>query len=129
MIPRSNECRNYTSKGEQSGRDAAQSLGTATNLRSEVASKQAEIDSIVRNFQELSRLNATSLRQLQQKLQENEQRFNSSNVKTMVASLRTDYANQQAVLQSLRVTIARLRNEIAETKRTVDELSTLRSCS
>lgn len=128
VLPRSNECRNYTLQGEQSSRDATQSLNAATSLRNEVAAKQAEIDSIVRNFQELSKLNATSLQQIQQALQQNRQRFNSSNVKTMVTSLRTDYANQQVILQSYRDTIARLRVEIVEMKRTVDELSTLQGC-
>ena len=128
VLPRSNECRNYTFQGVQTSRDAAQSLNAAASLHNEVAAKQAEIDNIIRNFQELSQLNASSLQQLQQTLQQNRERFNSSNVKTMVASLRTGYTSQQVVLQSYRDTIARLRVEIAEMKRIVDELSTLQSC-
>ena len=105
-----------------------QSLTSATSVRNEVITKQVEIDNIINSFQALSGLNATSLRQLQQALQSNRQRFNSSNVKTMVASLRNDYASQQVVLQSFRATIARLRLEVASTKRTVDSLSTLQGC-
>ena len=127
--PRSNECKNYASQGQQSVSGATQSLIGATNLTNEVNARQVELDSVVRSFQELSRLNVTSLRLLQQTLRENRQRFNASNVKTMVASLRVDYANQQSVLQRYRDTITRLRTEIADVKGAVDQISTLQGCS
>ena len=127
--PRASECRNYTSQGRLSQRSATQSFAAAANLSNEVKAKQADVETVVHSFQELSRLNATSLRQLQQKLVANLQRFTASNVKTMVSSLRADYASQKTALQAYRSTITRLRSEIAGVKRTVNEISFLQGCT
>lgn len=127
--PRANECRNYTSQAQASKSDAAQSLAAATNLSNEASTRQAALNNVVQSFQRLSTLDSTSLQSLQRTLQQNRERFNASNVKTMLISLQEVYRNQQAVLQGQRATISRLRTEIAETKRAIDDLSTLQGCS
>ena len=127
--PRSNECLNYSTNAKLSLANANQARLSAANVTAEVEAKQGDLNKIIQDFQRLTRLNATSLLLLQQTLRQNRANLGASNVKTMVAQLRDSYASQQRSITEYKVTITRLRAEIADTKRLVDEIATLQGCS
>ena len=127
--PRSSECKIYTATANNSLNNANKSMQIARNMSSEVTARQASLNKLIQDFQQISFLNTTSLRQLQNTLRQQRANFDASNVKVMVSQLRTTFLIQQSSVQQYRLKVSQLRTGIADVKDTIRSIATLNGCS
>ncbi len=126
--PSLNTCKNITVNAKNASTDAKLAKEAAKNASDKVAATQRIVNQTMDNFQKIDLLNATSLRQLQNTLAQHRANFTTSNVKAMVAQLRTVFLQQQSSVEQYRSKIAQLKTDIAFVEETIGTLSTLEGC-